>query len=77
MLDRAWSETSYSARIKLYQQIEKRVLQDSPIIPLYYEQARVLVQPDARGFFLSPLGLMYIKTSKIWLANQPHPKVRL
>jgi len=77
LLDRAWSETSYKARIELYQLIEKQILLDSPIIPLYYEQGRVLVEPNARGFFLSPLGLWYIKTNKIWLANQPHPKVRL
>jgi len=77
LLDRAWTETSQTTRIKLYRDVEKRVLKDSPIIPVYYGRLRVLVHPNLRGFSLSPLGFQYSKTYKMWLANQAHPKVRL
>jgi ABC-type oligopeptide transport system substrate-binding subunit len=77
LLDRAWTETSYIARIDLYRDIERRILADSPIIPVHYGRTRVLVQPDTRGFSLSQLGFHYVPTHKIWLANQPHPKIRL
>lgn len=77
LLDEAWAETSQSARIKLYREVEKRVLKDSPIIPVSYGRSRVLLHPNVRGFALSPLGFPYSKTYKMWLANQLHPKVRL
>jgi peptide/nickel transport system substrate-binding protein/oligopeptide transport system substrate-binding protein len=77
LLDQAWTVTSYSERIQLYRRIEEKILQDSPIIPVFYGRQRVLVHPNVRGFGLSQLGLHYLQARRIWLANQAHPKARL
>lgn len=67
LLDRAWSETSYSERNKLYHKIEKVILEDMPIIPLGHGRSRFLVRPNVRGFTLSPMGSTYIRLDKVWL----------
>jgi peptide/nickel transport system substrate-binding protein/oligopeptide transport system substrate-binding protein len=69
LLDQAWTETSYSARNKLYHKIETIVLQDSPIIPLYYGKRRYLVRPNVRGLRISPMGLPYVKLNRVWLSE--------
>jgi ABC-type transport system substrate-binding protein len=69
MLDQAWTETSYSVRNKLYHKIEKIILRDSPIIPLYYGKSQYLVRPNVRGLRVSPLGLSYVKLNRVWLSE--------
>jgi peptide/nickel transport system substrate-binding protein/oligopeptide transport system substrate-binding protein len=69
LLDQAWAETSYSARNKLYHKIETIVLQDSPVIPLYYGKSRFLVRPNVRGLRISPMGLPYLKLNRVWLSE--------
>jgi oligopeptide transport system substrate-binding protein len=69
LLDQAWTETSYSARNKLYHEIETIVLRDSPIIPLFYDRGRYHVRPNVRGLRISPMGLPYMKLSRVWLSE--------
>ena len=69
LLDQAWTETSYSARNKLYHKIETIVLQDAPVIPLYYGKTQYLVRPNVRGLRISPMGLPYLKLNRVWLSE--------
>jgi peptide/nickel transport system substrate-binding protein/oligopeptide transport system substrate-binding protein len=77
LLDQVWSETSYSARNKLYHYIEELILQDAPIIPTDYGRLRYLVRPNVRGFYLTPLGAPYIKLKDVWLAEEGRSEVPL
>jgi peptide/nickel transport system substrate-binding protein/oligopeptide transport system substrate-binding protein len=70
LLDQVWSETSYSARNKLYHYIEELILEDAPIIPTDYGRLRYLLRPNVRGFSLTPLGAPYIKFKDVWLAEE-------
>jgi peptide/nickel transport system substrate-binding protein/oligopeptide transport system substrate-binding protein len=70
LLDQVWSETSYTARNKLYHHIEELILRDAPIIPTDYGRVRYLLRPNVRGFYLTPLGAPYLKMKDIWLAQE-------
>ncbi|MGH9337603.1 MAG: ABC transporter substrate-binding protein, partial [Vicinamibacteria bacterium] len=61
LLDQVWSETSYTARNKLYHHIEELILEDAPIIPTDYGRLRFLLRSNVRGFYLTPLGVPYIQ----------------
>ncbi len=60
-------EKSWSKRIKLFQQIEKILLEDVPAIPIYMQQNRVAMQPHVRGVAVPRLGMYYLEAKKIWL----------
>jgi ABC-type transport system substrate-binding protein len=76
LLDEAWTETSYSARNKLYHEVEGIVLRDSPVIPITFGKSRFLVRPNVKGLRLSPMGLPYMKVNRIWLSeDEPVPAV--
>jgi oligopeptide transport system substrate-binding protein len=47
--------TNDSARNKLYQEMDRIIIDDAPIVPLWYDEAIHLVQPGVQG--LSPNGL--------------------
>ncbi len=70
LLDQVWSETSYTARNKLYHRIEEMVLEDAPIIPTDYGRLRYLLRGNVRGFYLTPLGVPYIQMKEIWLQEE-------
>jgi peptide/nickel transport system substrate-binding protein/oligopeptide transport system substrate-binding protein len=77
LLDRVWSETSYTARNKLYHRIEEIVLEDAPVIPTDYGRLRYLLRGNVRGFNLSPLGTSYIQMKDVWLQEEDSPGVEL
>lgn len=60
-------ESSWTKRIKLFQQIEQILIQDVPSLPLFLHQNRVAMQPWVRGVEVPPLGFYYLDTKKIWL----------
>jgi peptide/nickel transport system substrate-binding protein/oligopeptide transport system substrate-binding protein len=70
LLDQVWEETSYTARNKLYHQIERMVLQDAPIIPTDYGRLRFLLRGSVRGFYLTPLGASYIQLKDVWFQEE-------
>ena len=69
LLDEAWTETSYSARNKLYHKIEAILLQDAPVIPLYYDNLAYLVRSEVNGFSISPMGAAYLQLNQVWLSE--------
>jgi ABC-type oligopeptide transport system substrate-binding subunit len=70
LLEQVWSETSYTARNKLYHRIEAIVLEDAPIIATDYGRLRYLLRPNVRGFEVTPLGAPYIKLKDVWFAEE-------
>jgi ABC-type transport system substrate-binding protein len=70
LLEQVWSETSYTARNKLYHRIEAIVLEDAPIIATDYGRLRYLLRPNVRGFEVTPLGTPYIKLKDVWFAEE-------
>jgi oligopeptide transport system substrate-binding protein len=50
LLDRARIERDADARLKLYQQAERLILQDAPWMPLFHGASSVLVKPYVKGW---------------------------
>jgi oligopeptide transport system substrate-binding protein len=61
LLDAARIESQPDARMKLLQKSEKVLLEDYPIIPLYFYQARRLVKPYLGGAEITPMNRTYSK----------------
>jgi peptide/nickel transport system substrate-binding protein/oligopeptide transport system substrate-binding protein len=70
LLDQVWSETSYTARNKLYHRIEAIIIEEAPIIATDYGRLRYLLRPNVRGFEVTPLGAPYIKLKDVWFAEE-------
>ena len=48
-------------RIPLYQEMDDLIMENYPVIPLYYDQAIRFVQNDVKGLKMNPLNLLYLK----------------
>lgn len=55
LLEQAGVELAVSRRLQLYQQVEKFLLDDGALLPLWYDTTFVLVNPALQGFTLSPI----------------------
>ena len=42
-------------RLQLYQKIQKQILSDHPIVPLYYTVTYDFVSPKVGGFYIHPV----------------------
>lgn len=58
--------TDDSSRLKLYQQLDQMVMNDAPVIPLWYDEVVRLVNPRVKGFQPNGLNLLELRrTSKM------------
>lgn len=51
-------------KIKIYQEMDKIIIDEAPVIPLYYDEVVRLVNPKVSGFHLNPMNLLNLKTVK-------------
>lgn len=68
LLEEARKETNEEKRYELYREAEKKILEDAPIIPIYFYSYAHVVQPEVKNFVLSPMGL--VNFDQIWLAKK-------
>jgi peptide/nickel transport system substrate-binding protein len=61
MFEKAITETNDSLRYLLYQQADKIVMDDAPIVPLWYDKVVHLVQPYVKGFKPNALNLLELR----------------
>ncbi len=57
LLDRAAAEMDEEARLALYREAERLVVEDAPCLPLLYGANHVLVKPYVTGYEPGPLGI--------------------
>jgi ABC-type transport system substrate-binding protein len=55
MLERARTEQNSEARLKLYQDIERRLIDDAVWLPLYFSENHQVVSPAVKGWFDRPM----------------------
>jgi ABC-type transport system substrate-binding protein len=65
LFERALAETNDSLRYKLYQQADKVMIDDAPVVPLWYDEVIHLVQPNVKGFEPNSLNLLELRHTKI------------
>ncbi len=66
--DRLFEQSYYvsddNERFKLYQQMDRMVMEYANIVPIFYDQSVIMTQKNISGFVINPLNLMILKTVK-------------
>lgn len=65
LFEKAIAETNDTLRYKLYQEADQLVMKDAPVVPLWYDVAVHLVQPNVTGFEANALNLLELRRTKV------------
>jgi len=65
LFEKAITETNDSLRYKLYQQADQIMINDAPVVPLWYDEVIHLIQPNVKGFPANALNLLELRTVQI------------
>ncbi len=65
LFEKAIAETNDSIRYKLYQQADQLMINDAPVVPLWYDKAVRLVQPGVKNFRANALNLLELRTTRV------------
>ncbi len=66
LLQRARLETNVQKKLQLYQEVEREVVAQAPLIVLSYSSYERVFQPYVKGIQVSAMGDPYIPMKKIW-----------
>jgi peptide/nickel transport system substrate-binding protein len=61
VFEKAITETNDSLRYKLYRQADQIMIDDAPVVPLWYDKVVWLVQPGVKGFHPNALNLLELR----------------
>ena len=64
LFEKALHATSDSVKVDLYQQMDQMIIDDAPVIPLYYAQVIRLVGHNIKGLTTNPMNLLNLKAVK-------------
>ena len=56
-MDKAAVEKDYDTRMGIYQQAEQIVVNDAPILPLWFGRNYILISPRVHNYNIDPLGV--------------------
>jgi len=65
LYEKSLQETNDSIRYALYRQMDQIVINDAPVIPIWYDEVIHLVQKNISGFYANGLNLLELRTVKI------------
>lgn len=65
VFEKALAETNDSLRYRLYRQADQIVINDAPVVPLWYDEVIHLVQPWVAGFPANSLNLLELRTAQL------------
>lgn len=65
VFEKAIAETNDSIRYKLYQQADQIMMNDAPVVPLWYDKVVHIVQTNVSGFPPNALNLLELRRVKI------------
>ena len=65
LFEKALIEENDSLRYELYQQADQLMIEDAPVVPLWYDKVVRLVQPGVKGFKPNPLNLLELRRTTI------------
>ncbi|MBP7809755.1 MAG: ABC transporter substrate-binding protein [Bacteroidia bacterium] len=64
LFEKAIKENNDSIKVNLYQQMDQMLIDDAPVIPLYYAQVIRLVGHSIKGLTTNPMNLLNLKKVK-------------
>lgn len=75
LLEKARTEKDQNARMRLYQEAEQLIVQDSPWVFLWHPRQHTLVRPYVQGYLAAPVVLPWLKHVRLTgkPAQQPRP----
>jgi peptide/nickel transport system substrate-binding protein len=65
LYDQALQETNDSMRYSLYRQMDQLVINDAPVVPLWYDEAIHLINNNVHGFTANALNLLELRKVKV------------
>lgn len=65
LYERALQENNDSIRYRLYREMDQMVIDDAPVVPIYYDEAVHFLQPDVKGYQQNALNLMELRRVRI------------
>jgi peptide/nickel transport system substrate-binding protein len=65
LYEKALGETNDSLRYALYRKMDQLVIDDAPVIPVFYDMVIHLVQPHVTGFEANALNLLELRRTRI------------
>ncbi|MET0634775.1 MAG: ABC transporter substrate-binding protein [Chitinophagaceae bacterium] len=65
LFERALRETNDSLRYRLYQQADQVMMEDAPVVPVWYDKVIRLVQPGVTGFRPNGLNLLELRNTSL------------
>jgi oligopeptide transport system substrate-binding protein len=69
LYDKALQETNDSLRYTLYREMDQMVINDAPVVPLWYDEAIHLVNNNVHGFTPNGLNLLELRRTSIGNGN--------
>lgn len=69
LYEQALQENNDSLRYQLYQQMDRIIVADAPVVPLFYDEVIHLIQPNVHG--LGNNGLNSLELRKVYITAQP------
>ncbi len=61
LYEKARNELNDVLKTELYQKMDQLVIDDAPVIPLYYDESVRLVQKNIKGLYSNPMNLLELK----------------
>lgn len=61
LYEKSLKELNDSVKISLYQQMDQMIIDDAPVIPLYYDEVIRLVNHNIKGLTSNPMNLLNLK----------------
>lgn len=61
LFEQSVSETNDSLRYRLYQEMDRIIIAEAPVVPLWYDIVLRLVQTDVQGFYPNALNLLELR----------------
>ncbi|MBE7169661.1 MAG: ABC transporter substrate-binding protein [Williamsia sp.] len=65
LYEKALTENREEEKLRMYQEMDQLVMEDAPVVPLWYDQVLRLVQPRVRNFV--PNGLNLLELRKVYI----------
>ena len=65
LYEQALAETNDSLRYQLYHQMDRQIITDAPVVPMWYDMVIHLVQPRVQGFYPNALNLLELRRVRV------------
>ena len=64
LLKETYKETDYEARMELFREAEKVLLDDMPVLPVYFYSDTILINPKIEGIVKSYIGHVFFQYAR-------------